>query len=163
MISLSRYEVFVVACVLLVVGLNTGVRAYMHAQLPEVSVIGDPVNSSVEDPVKTPASVSKDEVAEGVVTEEGEGGEEVGGERAEPADESGVEQQHDEKIDINTAGLERLLMLPGIGPTLAGRIMTYRVQRGPFTNVRELLNVKGIGEKRLERLLPFVVIGGSDD
>lgn len=63
-------------------------------------------------------------------------------------------------ININTAGLEELMALPGIGETIAGRIIAWREANGPFRAVEELMNVKGIGEKRMEQLLELVTIGG---
>ena len=59
-------------------------------------------------------------------------------------------------IDINTATQEQLETLPGIGPVLAGRIIQYRRQHGRFGSVDELLEVKGIGTKRLGELRPLV-------
>jgi competence ComEA-like helix-hairpin-helix protein len=52
-----------------------------------------------------------------------------------------------EKININTASLEDLMSLRGVGRTLAGRIIDHRTQKGPFKSVEELKEVKGIGEK----------------
>ena len=63
-------------------------------------------------------------------------------------------------VNINTAGLSELSTLPGIGPTMAQRIMDYRMEHGPFTNVGELCNVEGIGEKRLEILFEYITTGG---
>ncbi len=56
---------------------------------------------------------------------------------------------------VNAADLENI---PGIGPALAGRIIAYRQANGPFTQVDDLLNVSGIGEKTLARLRPYLKI-----
>lgn len=53
-------------------------------------------------------------------------------------------------VNINTAGLEELMSLDGIGETYAGRIIEYREKNGPFQAPDDILRVKGIGEKTLE-------------
>ncbi len=63
-------------------------------------------------------------------------------------------------IDINHAGKDAFLALPGIGDVLAERIVTYRENTGRFSSVEELLNVEGIGKKRLEEILDLITIGG---
>lgn len=63
-------------------------------------------------------------------------------------------------LDLNRAERAQLMTLPGIGPTLANRILSYRDANGSFSSVAELLNIEGIGEERLEALLPYITAGG---
>lgn len=69
--------------------------------------------------------------------------------------ENAAETQSDyfgAKININTATKEELMTLNGIGDSIAGRIIKYREQHGPFGDVGDLLNVSGIGQKKLEKI-----------
>jgi competence ComEA-like helix-hairpin-helix protein len=61
-------------------------------------------------------------------------------------------------VELNTAGREQLMQLPGIKGAYADRILAYRATHGPFARIDDLLLVKGIGAKRLERLRPFVTV-----
>lgn len=61
-------------------------------------------------------------------------------------------------VNINTATAVELEALPGIGPVLAGSIVTWRETNGEFETVEELLEVSGIGEAVLAKLQPFVTV-----
>lgn len=63
------------------------------------------------------------------------------------------------KININTASKEELETLPGIGPVRAQNIIDHRQKHGRFTSVDELLNVKGIGDKTLQKIRDLVIVG----
>lgn len=65
----------------------------------------------------------------------------------------------DNKIDINTAGTEDLIKLEKIGPALAERIIEYREANGPFKNIEEIKNVKGIGEQTFEMIKDKITVG----
>lgn len=56
-----------------------------------------------------------------------------------------------ESVNLNKAGMDELQKLRGLGATKAQAIIDYREANGPFTDVKQLLNVKGIGEKFLEK------------
>ncbi len=61
-------------------------------------------------------------------------------------------------LNINTASAKDLQLLPGIGPKIAQRIVDYRAKNGPFSSVDDLKKVKGIGDKKLEKIRPFLKV-----
>lgn len=65
--------------------------------------------------------------------------------------------QSGEKINLNTASLKKLMKLPGIGEKTAQKIIEYR-QDSPFTNIDDIMNVKGIGPKKFEKMKEFLRI-----
>lgn len=64
----------------------------------------------------------------------------------------------DEYVNINTADSDELQKLPGIGSVKAEAIIEYRIENGSFRSVDDLINVKGIGEKTLEKLKPYAAV-----
>ena len=63
-------------------------------------------------------------------------------------------------IDLNSADAAALDELPGVGPSTAASIISHREKEGPFTSVDGLLDVRGIGEAKLEALRDLVTVGG---
>lgn len=61
-------------------------------------------------------------------------------------------------IDLNTATSEQLQQLPGIGPSTAKKILDLRQKSGRFRRVEDLLAVRGISDKRLAKLRPYVTV-----
>ena len=63
-------------------------------------------------------------------------------------------------VNINTADVDTLTALPGIGRVLAERIVAYRRQNGSFRAIEEITKVEGIGEKKAEAILDLIAVGG---
>ena len=59
-------------------------------------------------------------------------------------------------LNLNTATLDQLTALPGIGPKTAELILQYRTKNGGFKKIEELMNIKGIGEKSFLKIKPLV-------
>jgi competence ComEA-like helix-hairpin-helix protein len=63
-----------------------------------------------------------------------------------------------EPVDLNSATIEQLEPLPGIGPSTAKEIVQFREKSGPFERVEDLLAIHRISKKRLEKLKPYVTV-----
>ena len=59
-------------------------------------------------------------------------------------------------VNLNTASIDQLMTLPGVGQKTAERILEYRTKSGGFKKIEELMNVKGIGEKSFLKIKPLV-------
>ena len=79
-------------------------------------------------------------------------------ETAAPRETGDRETEPRGRVDLNAATLEELIALPGIGPTLAQRILDYRAENGPFRETGDLLNVSGIGEGILAGLQDLIYV-----
>lgn len=66
-----------------------------------------------------------------------------------------------DKININNANAEALQFIPGIGPSKANAILEHRAQHGEFKSMSELLEVKGVGEKLLEKIEQYGTLEGG--
>lgn len=67
--------------------------------------------------------------------------------------------ESDPRLNINDLSAMQLQSIPGIGEVLAQRIVIYRESNGPFNAMDELLNVKGIGEKKLKQIESLLKVG----
>jgi comEA protein len=73
---------------------------------------------------------------------------------AQAADAAGV-------VNVNTASVEQLQLLPRIGAAVAQRIVEHREASGKFARLEDLMLIKGIGERTFEQLKPFVTLSGD--
>jgi competence protein ComEA len=76
----------------------------------------------------------------------------------EPSTAAAPKRFHQGSLDVNRATEQDFDALPGIGPKLAERIMEYRQSVGAFRSLNELRAVKGIGNKKFERIRPLVTV-----
>lgn len=61
-----------------------------------------------------------------------------------------------EPVNINTAGLDELDALPGIGPVIAERIIAYRAEHGAFSSPQDITLVEGVGSETFDKIKPYI-------
>jgi competence protein ComEA len=64
--------------------------------------------------------------------------------------------QNEERIDINTASVEELRRLPGVGPAIASRIVEHRRKHGPFKRPQDVIIVRGMSAKLYRRIAHLI-------
>ncbi len=69
----------------------------------------------------------------------------------------------DFRVDVNSADWPEIAQLPGVGETLARRIVAFRRENGPFTRPEDLLKVPGLGLKTLTKLRPYFSFSGESE
>ncbi len=77
------------------------------------------------------------------------------------AGELGAAAAEQAMVNINTATVQELQLLPRIGPSTAGRIVEFREANGPFQAIEELMRVRGVGERTFELLKPYLALEGE--
>jgi competence protein ComEA len=65
------------------------------------------------------------------------------------------------KVSLNTATVDQLSAVPGVGPKLAARIVEQRQKSGGFKSIEDVLAVKGIGEKNFAKMQGYLTVGES--
>ena len=66
------------------------------------------------------------------------------------------------KLNLNTATEDQLVLLPGVGPSKAERVVTWRAKHGAFKRVADLRHVKGFGYKTIKKLEPYLDVKGEN-
>ncbi len=79
-----------------------------------------------------------------------------------PSTKGYIELLPGETVNINTADVEELRKLPGIGEVLAQRIIDHRDTHGPFRSIEEIMEIEDIGEGRFERIRLLIVAGNEN-
>ncbi len=140
------------------------VVVHVAGQVRSPGIVRLPVGSRVADAIEQAGGVTRRKALDSVnlarVLVDGEqvlvgaGTPALGGDPAAGVPSQGVPS----KVSLNSATLEQLDSLPGVGPVLAGRILTWRTTHGRFTSIDELGEVSGIGESILEQLRPLVAL-----
>ena len=113
-----------------------------------LAVVQTSVTQSIDSPTDNGVTTGEDSLSMNIAVEE----------TMEPQ-VAGEPRAGDGRININLASQAELTDLPGIGSTLASRIIDYRRQHGDFQRIEDLRNVSGIGEKRFEAIQDKITVG----
>ncbi len=88
--------------------------------------------------------------------------EQTAGTEAEPTEPAALTEaptiSPGERVNINTDGLDRLTLLPGIGEALGQRIIDYREANGAFDSVDDIMNVSGIGDEKFLKIKDYITV-----
>lgn len=69
-----------------------------------------------------------------------------------------TENTQSSKVNINTATQSQLESLPGVGPSTATKILTYRKEKGKFKKIEDIKEVSGIGEAKFEKIKDYITV-----
>ena len=139
-----------VGCVLTSIGVEYFTKADEPIQIPQAAIVEQHVIRKEREPSNIQKSVSKDK--------------RVSSFQEKPSKTKSTDEKADNEsknivfpININTANENELDALPGIGPSIARRIVEYRSSK-PFTKIEDIMLVKGIGEKKFAKLKELITV-----
>ena len=87
----------------------------------------------------------------------------LGGQAFAQSKAASTEPRPNAVVNLNTASIAELEVLPGIGAKTAARIIDYREKKGPLKKIEELMNVQGIGEKSFLKLKPQLTVSSKPE
>jgi len=136
----------------------TGVSATPPASVEAAPAPAQPVSLPAPPPTATPsvAAASSTEAPATSATAPDTGATAQENPAPTRSDSKKLKAPSDGTVDVNTASADELERLPGVGPKMAERIIAYRTQAGPFHMAEDLMNVGGIGDKKLDKMRPFL-------
>ena len=139
-----------VGCVLTSIGVECFTKADEPIQIPQAAIVEQHVIRKEREPSNIQKSVSKDK--------------RVSSFQEKPSKTKSTDEKADNEsknivflININTANEKELDALPGIGPTIARRIVEHRNSK-PFTKIEDIMLVKGIGQKKFAKLKELITV-----
>jgi competence protein ComEA len=116
------------------------------------------VNLPSSPPPTAPTSALKPPMLSPVKTSKGSNSKSSAGKSSGGSRSGKISADTGEMIGLNSATLEQLERLPGVGPGMAARILAYRDQAGGFSKIEDLTLVTGIGPKKFTKIAPFVTL-----
>ena len=139
-----------VGCVLTSIGVECFTKADEPIQIPQAAIVEQHVIRKEREISNIQKSISKDK--------------RVSSFQEKPSKTKSTDEKADNEsknivfpININTANEKELDALPGIGPAIARRIVEYRSSQ-PFTKIEDIMQVKGIGEKKFAKIKELITV-----